>query len=1115
MQKTAIGSLCVHAVTSDRHANRLPAQMMRVMRLLTFLLFAACLSASASVTAQSVTISGKALTYEQVFAAIKKQTGYVVMYDQELLSDKKTFSLSVTNLPLSGLLRMILKDQPLKYEIADKTIFISRKSNVEFIPAPPPEKVAPPVTGVVRRQDGRPLPGATVKIKGSARGVSTDENGRFSLEVESGQALVISYTGYQEQEVKVRSSDVLTIVLALADSKLEEIQIIAYGQTTRRFQTGSVSTVKAADIERQPVGNVFNALKGLVPGLDIVQRTGTPGSPIRLNIRGLNSLTGANEPFVLVDGVPFASTSFSAGRNSTLGAFGEVSAFNAINPNDIERIEFLKDADATAIYGSRGANGVILITTKKGKPGKTEVNLNVYRGFGQISRRMELLNTRQYLDMRYEAFANDNIDWRANSIVAHDLKSWDTTRYTNWQDVLIGGTAQYTNAQLSLSGGNQLTNFSVSGNYFKETTVYPGDFGNYKASFRTSLNHKSVDDRLRIGVGALFTFDFNKLPSTSPMDIALPPVAPEIYDANGNLNWEGGTWTNPLAVMQRTTEYATHNLNLSSQISYRLFKNFHLKTDIGLNKIDHDNVGLEPLISLNPFAANPQNSAYVIKSAATSWNIEPYLEYGQDIWKGKLTALFGGTFQQRKNESTIIQSTNFVSDALLRTPEAAQSYVLTSSNSLYRYNSVFGRLNYNLYGRYILNLTARRDGSSRFGPGRQFGNFGAVGLAWIFSEESFVKERLPFLSFGKLRSSYGVTGSDAIGDYAYLSTYSSSFYQSYFGGTAFKPDRLFNPEYAWESNRKADVALELGFKNDDILFSVNYYNNRSSNQLVGLPMPAMVGFSSVNGNLNATVLNAGWEFALNLIALRNSDFEWRSSANLTIPRTKLVSYPDLETSTHANTYRIGQSLSLVRAYDFVGVNPQTGVNVFRDRNGKDTSFITSIFFGQPDRVAMINQVPHFYGGINNTFSYRNFSLDVLFQYAQRTRNTNLAVYYGVPGAATNVPLYVYENSWRQPGDITLFQKFTQATNTPAYRSRITSNIDSHYGVVNFLRLSNASLSWRLPAPWLQKVRAKSARIYMQGQNLFTFTDFKGEDPEAGSTALPVLRVVTMGAQINF
>ncbi|UYQ90967.1 SusC/RagA family TonB-linked outer membrane protein [Chitinophaga horti] len=1085
------------------------------MRLFSILMFTAAMAVSGKPSAQTITYTGKNVPLKQVFTAIEKQTGFLVFASRDVLADATTVSIAVKNMPLQTFLDEVLKNQPLRARMEGKTIFLSRKATASTSPAPPQ---ASPLRVRVMGATGNALSGATIFNKRTKNSGITNAEGIADIKANAGDVLLISFVGYVTQEVTVKDATApLYISLNASNSKLDEVQIIAYGTTSKRLNTGAVTTVKAEDIEKQPVSNPIIALAGRVPGLAIQQTTGAPGAAVRFNIRGVNSISGVNDPFIIIDGVPFSSTNISMNRGSTLGAFGGASPLDAINPADIASIEVLKDADATAIYGSRGANGVILITTKKGKSGKTGLNVNVYHGLGKVGKQMEMLSTRQYLDMRYEAFANDGVDWRSPSVIANDLKTWDTTRYTNWQDMIVGGTAKYTSAQVGVSGGNQQTQYSLTGNYWKETTVYPGSFYNKKLSGRAGINHRSADDRLRMEFSTFYTYNDNYFPSFNPYNDALyiAPHAPAVYNADGSFNWENGSFRNPLANLKNTQSITSYNLNSSLLLSYRLLKGLSAKANIGYNKVDYHTSTLNPQAGLDPFNADPtNNSAHYADLANTGWNAEPYLDYQASLLGGKLNAMLGTTFQAQSRTNSGVDGFNFLDDALMNNPASAQERVVAPTTiAKYRYNAVFGRLNYNYQDKYIANLTMRRDGSSRFGPGRQFGNFGAVGLAWIFSEEKFMQPFSGILSYGKLRGSYGITGSDAIGDYAYLSTYSVAT-NATAGRVALRPDRLFNPDYGWESNQKTDIELELGFIDNRIMLSANYYRNRSSNQLVGIPMPAMTGFTSINSNLPATVQNTGVELSLNTVNIKRKDFTWSTSMNMSLPKNKLVAYPNLALSSHATSYIVGKPLQLSMLYNLVGVNPATGVNIYRDANGKDTSFINSMFFTRADRTVLLNTGPRIYGGLTNEFQYKNFHFDFLVIYNWKIRNNDIATMTGVPGLANNIPLYVYENAWRKEGDHAKFQKFTQRTTSPAYRSAPSSSSSAYFSEVFFLRLNNLSFSYTLPEAWQKKIHTSNCRVYLQGQNLFTISDFKGVDPETGTTSMPLMRIMTAGIQFN-
>lgn len=1103
---------------------RYSTKILLSVRLTFILTICACLEVSAGTYGQQVTLSVRNAPLRQVFNAIEKQTGYLVFFNNELVRNARPVTLNVKDIGLEEFLRRSLKDQDLEYGIVEKTIIIKRASS------PPGEQAAPviaeavrvPVTGVVKDTAGHPLPGVTISIRGTKKGTATGANGRFSIDASPGDVLLLSFIGYQPREYVVGSALDISIVLRAAVSGLDETVVKGYYTTSKRLNTGAVGTVRAETIEKQPVSNVLTALIGQVPGLDITQQSGIPGSGVTVRIRGTNSLTAtANDPLYLIDGVPFLSNSTNTVPNNfRQQPGGGASPFNSLNPADIESIEILKDADATAIYGSRGANGVILITTKKGKAGDSKIDANFSKGFGRVARMMDLLDRRQYLDMRYEALKNDGVDIGSASY-APDLLQWDTTRSTDWQDLLIGNTAQYTNAQLTFSGGSANTSYSLSGGYWKETAVFPGDFADTKASARFSLHHTSADQRWKAQLTGTFLKEKNNLSPNDPTHnaVTLPPLGMDLYLPDGKLNFAGTAFANPLASLNQKYDARTTNLNANSLISYRILKGLEFKVQLGYSNLRYTSLYTNPESATNPvyFLGPANRTAEYGDHTTETWNIEPQLTYDVRLLGQPLKVLLGTTFQRSTQQGTLDYGSGFVDDALLENKGSAQTVSSKTAYSDYKYNALFALVNYNVDGKYLLNLTARRDGSSRFGPGNRFGNFGAVGAAWIFSEEQALKDALPFLSFGKLRLSYGITGSDAISNYGYISLYNStSSYYPYYGanGIGLQPANLANSDFKWESNRKADIALELGFLKDRILLNTNFYRNRSSNQLIGYPISQVSGFSSVPFNLPAVVQNTGWEIELNTTNIERRDFSWTTSFNITLPNNKLIDYPDLASSSNANTYVVGEPLTIVKLVPTLGIDPNTGIMRYRNRFGDTVTNIALL--GVADRTAAVNTGKQLYGGLLNAFRYKGFQLDVFFQFSKANGliwNVN-GVY--VPGYYGNLPQYVYDRRWKGPGDTdAALNKLTQSSTSAAYLARPRNTDEAAYDNIFFARLKNVALAYNFPQAWLKKVKIQNLRVYAQGQNLATFTNYLGMDPENQSASIAPIAVTTFGLQVTF
>lgn len=954
---------------------------------------------------------------------------------------------------------------------------------------------------VLSAKDGAPLVSATVKIKNTDIGTITDIHGHFNLSnIDKDAVLVISSIGYIPQEVIAGKAETLTIRLIPSVNQLDETVIMGYGTTTQRLNTGDISTITAKEISEQPVTNVLAALSGRAPGVYVQTQNGLPGGDIQVQIRGRNSIGAGNQPLYVIDGVPYPATPLNSGQGNLIGANGFTSPLNSINPNDIQSIDILKDADATAIYGSRGANGVVLITTKKGKPGKTTFNINIHEGFSKLNMQGRYLNLPEYLELRREAFKNDGVE--PTAATAPDLLVWDTTHGTNWQKYLFGRADHVTDVQASLSGGSRNTHFLLSGNFRRTGTIYMGDFHYARAGVHFNFSHTAENGKFSLSLTSSYTADKNNLPKLNFLSsLSLPPDFP-LYDSSGNLNWNGGD--NPLAVLKQINQAETNNLVSNLTLQYALLKGFDLKVSMGYNQLAMDQLATVPKSSQKP-SAYVTNSANFGNISVQSYIIEPQINYTKKIGNGRLTALLGSTWQNTINTATYITGTNYVNEALLETISGAGSISYANNDYReYKYLSVFSRLNYNWKSKYIINGSFRRDGSSRFGPGKQFGNFGAMGIAWLFSNEPFVKNIFPFLSYGKLKSSYGITGNDQITDYQYLSTYSTG--SIYEGATTLKPSRITNPDYSWETNKKLEASVELGFLKDKILLSAAWYSNKSSNQLVYYPLPSQTGFTSYQANLPALVRNTGWEFDLHTTNINAAHFLWNTSLNITFSKNKLVSFPGIAGSSYAFSYQVGEDLSIRKGYLFTGVDPKTGVAQFKDVN-KDGSLDNA------DRVVIGKTSPDFYGGLNNTFTYKGIELVIFFQFAKQQNNNLVTAMAGM-----NNSFDIVLNRWQKPGDVTNIQKPTATPGTPAYtayRNFVFSSIT--FSDASYVRLKNVSLSYRINSKWSRLIKMNELRIYLEAQNVLTWAvnNRYRLDPEISAQSVPPLKTFVMGFQFNF
>jgi TonB-dependent starch-binding outer membrane protein SusC len=1101
------------------------------MNCTTFLLLAACLQVSARTQAQ-ISLTEKKAPLEKVLQEIKTQSGYDLVYELDMIRAKShPVDLQLRNVPLSDALDALFKDQPLTYEIVGKIISIKEKPITKSLIVPAALPPSTDIHGRVTDSLGNPLVGASVTVKGGKRGTETNEKGDFELKgVGENATIVISFSGFESRQLKFGGQSGVTVVLTRSNSQLDQVQVIAYGTTTRRLNTGNVGTVTSEDIEKQPVNNPLLALEGRVPGLFVTQSSGLPGTGVTIRIQGQNSIQNGNDPLYVIDGVPYISQmlpTVTGGTSGILGGSGGTAGsgvgnpLSYLNPNDIESIDVLKDADATAIYGSRAANGAILITTKKGKAGQARVDVNLQNGWGKVTRHINLLNTPQYLQMRHEAKANDNAAIAAND---YDINGvWDTTRNTDWQKTLIGGTAKYANLSGSVSGGNATSQYLIGGTYHRESTVFPGDFADQKGSIHFNINGVSPNQKFHIQLTGNYMFDDNLLPNQDLTSSALnlAPDAPALYNPDGTLNWQpnsagNSTWTNPLSYLLEKYENKTSNLISNAILGYMILPGMELKSSFGYTNMQTNELATIPLVASPPqflYLGPAERYAYYTNSNNNSWIVEPQINYKKVIAKGRLDALVGTTILQNNSNGQDISGTGYNSDAVLQDMLSAASVTVTSSTAaVYKYNALFGRINYNWSDEFILNLSGRRDGSSRFGAADQFHYFGSVGGAWLFSQEELIKDNLPFISLGKLRGSWGVTGNDQIGNYQFMSLYSPvSEAVPYQNISGLAPNGLPNPYLQWEETKKLQFGVDLSVLRDRIVFTTNYVHNRSSNQLLQYALPIVTGFNGILQNFPATIQNTAWEFMVNTTNIKGKNFTWTSSINLTIPENKLVSFPNLSTSTYASSLIIGKPVGSFMTYHFLGVDPTTGVYQFADSHGNATSSPNY----QTDRTAFVNTAPRFYGGLENSFAYKGFRASFLLQFVKQTGGTN--DYFGFtspPGyKSSNQPVSVLKR-WQEPGDITDIERYNSNRSliTPYFTAQAS---DAGFSDASFIRLRNLSLSYTFPDKWGKKTGIRNMRIYVQGQNLLTLTKFHGMDPENQSiNSLPPLRVLTAGVQVG-
>jgi TonB-linked SusC/RagA family outer membrane protein len=979
-------------------------------------------------------------------------------------------------------------------------------------------RIYSPLFGKVVGEDGQPLQGATVVAVNAGKTAVTTEQGDFELPVNRDHTKIeVTCTNYNTQFLIASNKSDTVIRLSTNPVGLDEVKVVAYGLTTQRLGTGSVLKVRGSDLNIT-AGNVLDGLSARSPGFLDRLVNGVTGSAHVTTLGGQHSILNGNGPLYLLDGVPLAADGFldPIGTGSAQGPAG-ASSLNFIPPGAIASVSFLKDASATAIYGSRASNGVILITLKTGKADTmlhwtADFNL----GAGRAVRTSRLLTTPEFLGLREEAVTNDGEPVVTGTVP--ELFLWDSTRQSDYKRLTTGGSAFVTNVNLTLTGGGPLVNFFAAGYLHRESTVFPGDNSDERRSLYGHLHTASADGRLQANFSALYTWEGNHLPiqDYTPYQ-TLAPDAPTFYNNGGQPQWGTPPFSFVNIPALGHNDYAgdVHTLFGHIAASWRPDPHFSVEENLGYNGIGTSEQASQPLAGQDPSSLPaPTGSISTAANQYTSFITETLAHYTGQAGPGVVEGLLGADWQERQNATSGVTMGGWTNDAQMSTGVGATQITATRNKLYYHYAAAFAQAHYNIDNRYLISGSWRRDGSSRFGPGNQYGDFWSAGAGWIFSEENLLADS-KVLSYGKLRGSIGTTGNDQIGEDQYAELYGPTpLTRGYQGQQGVVPVTLANDRLKWELNYLEEIALELGFFKDRLLLSAAAYRNWSGNQVVQAPVSPLAGVPGVLSNQPIEVVNKGLEFVAEGNLLGAGKLGWTIAATLTIPSNVLARWPGLALSQYATTYVPGKSLTATEAYHLIGVDAQTGLYTFRTTNTNGTP-------GLPDLVATTGTDPRWYAGLDNHLRFGGWDLDFLFD-IRRQYGVNPLVLLdrqnppGMQGLnqLSNGPVEWLDH-WRKPGDQVSQQMLTSGNNPAAlnalyeYVGSDAWNIDA-----SFIRLKSLTLSYHFP------VKAGKAvgdlRVYLHGQNLLTWTHFPVTDPETQDpTVMPPLRVVSAGVKINF
>jgi len=957
-------------------------------------------------------------------------------------------------------------------------------------------------------KDSSPLSGVTVKAKGQTNVVLSQQDGSFTITISTGtNSLEFSYVGYADLEVPV--SDNMNIRMSASERNLSEVVVVGYGRAVKRNLTGSISKVGSKEVENFPEPSFETAIQGKAAGVVVESGSGKLGQGIKIRIRGTSSISANSQPLYVIDGLPVISTSQSDITNDPTNPLAD------INPNDIESIEVLKDASASAIYGARAANGVVLITTKKGRNNqKTTFELNTYYGISNPARTRKFVDAKQYVNLIELAAVSDGTYDFNNGISGYatlddaisDYKSWYETNVldnfslgtdwhnaevnTDWQDILYKDNAPTKNIDLSATGGNEKTRFYVSGFYTDQQAIVINNRF-YRYGGRMNLEHQATSN-LSFGINmSVNRSQLNRVTndnsfSTPGQLVAQLPISP-VYDPqtgklNGNTLYANGLFdaqfNSDKQSTWRTIGNAFANLTIIPSLSFRSEFGadiLNLYQEAFQGKQTQDGAGI--------------GKANVIISQAVNFNTNNYFTYDHQFNNNnKLNAVLGMSYLQNDSRGASANGENVPSDAIKNLSGTTLITFANSTNNRYTFLSYFLRGNYSIADKYLFSGSIRTDASSRFGPNNRYGWFPAVSAGWVLSEEKFMKD-IPFFNFLKLRASWGLTGNAEIGESNFLALYGVSNYPDLPG---YVPVSLGNSDLKWEKTAQTDIGLEFAVLNSRLSGEIDVYQKKTSDLLLNVNVPATTSYQSYLKNLG-NMDNKGIEVTLNS---KNIDgaFKWTTSLNFAYNKNKVgdIGGQIIEAGFDLTQRAIeGQPIGVFYDRKFVGVDPQTGDALYQGEDGKPTSDYNSAA-----RVVLGKSNPDWTGGFTNTFSYKGFDFNIffIFQTGNDIYNSGGAYmsdgfYNGLDNQTTDIL-----NAWKNPGDITNVPRIGYFYGS-GYQTSSRWLYDGDY-----IRLRNATLGYNLPKSLMQRIKITSARIYVSGTNLWTSTKYPG-DPEVNTQTL--------------
>ncbi|WP_195668943.1 SusC/RagA family TonB-linked outer membrane protein [Bacteroides intestinalis] len=1113
------------------HKNQAERSSRRLWITLLFFCFTVTgfMQAANAVFAQTtVTATFKNATLSEVLWEVQRQTDFTFVYSTEEVKNVKVEKLIVNHEKIANVLDKCLKDSGLTYTVHDGVIAIKPASKVEEA-ATPQQKTK--LNGTVVDETGEAIIGANVIVKGTTNGCTTDLDGHFTLDVDHLPAtLMVSYIGYTRQEIKVTSAKTIKVEMAPDNNLMDEVVITGYGTFKKSAYAGSAASVKGETLKDVPAISFKDLLQGNAPGVQFTSSSGQPGASSSLRIRGMGSFNASNSPLYVIDGVPMRS-----GTINTMSSDAGLDIMSTINSSDIESVTVIKDAAAASLYGSRAANGVVLITTKKGKAGKPSISLKADWGSSDFAMDYRPImggeERRQYI---YDGLVAGQIKKgksEADAMAYADKEIDDYAPvpwcgYTDWDDVLFkkGNHQSY---EASLSGGTDRFKYYSSLSYLKQDGIAINS-GLERISGRLNVDFQATS-KLKLGANVLFATVNQDVYSegtsySSPFYTSRNAVVPSdpIYNEDGSWNRDliriGDR--NPLlsATYDYQREYVTRTFN-TIYGEYEFIKDLKFKSTFSYDYV----------ITKGKDWSDPRTSNGDDINGGMS---KKYYEYNKMVWANQVSyktsiardhhidALVGYEIDDQYRDYLSGYATNFATHDKNQISNGMKTESVGGNDTRTRMVSYLTRLNYDYKNKYYLGGSFRTDGSSRFQRDNRWGSFWSISGAWRIIEEEFMSPTKDWLTDLKIRASYGVNGTLPSDYFGYMGL--SSLTNGYLEQPGIIQSQLRNDDLQWETNYNLNLGLDFALWNR-INVTLEYYTRTTKNLLMDRPISMTTGFSSYLMNIGE-VKNKGVELEISSTNIQTKDFSWNTTFNISHNKNKIVTLDGMQTEIKSGSQirKVGKSYRTFYMIEFAGINPETGAPQFYtndvDENGNYIKDITEEIKEAHAIVLDKHAEPNAIGGLSNTLRYKWFDLNFMFSYqfggysydnwAQKTE-------HGGNDLEANIPSY-YKNSWKKPGDVTKYELFYEKPSVAMNKVTTTRRLHS----TDFIRLKTLTFGFTVPKDWTRKIGIENVRLYASANNLWTWAAYDYYDPEAvsGGTAIwgtPPLKTVTFGINVNF